>query len=121
MAALGRRQTRVPVIVGDPRVFLVNPGGTAIGTEGLRIYQEGRASVAQVDAVMRDACGFRMGPFELMDLTGIDVTFPARNILYGGFFHDRPMTPSPHHGSLDAAGNLGGKTGRGWDAYDTKG
>ncbi|MGE5150771.1 MAG: 3-hydroxyacyl-CoA dehydrogenase NAD-binding domain-containing protein, partial [Rhodospirillaceae bacterium] len=61
MAALGKRQTRVPVIVGDTPGFLVNLGGTAIGTEGLRLYQEGRASVSQVDAVMRDSCGFRMG------------------------------------------------------------
>ena len=121
MAALGKRQTRVPVIVGDTPGFLVNLGGTAIGTEGLRIYQEGRASVAQVDAVMRDACGFRMGPFELMDLTGMDVNFPARNIIYEGFFHDRRMTPSPYHESLYAAGKLGRKTGAGWYNYDAKG
>jgi 3-hydroxybutyryl-CoA dehydrogenase len=121
MAALGKRQTRVPVIVGDTPGFLVNLGGTAIGTEGLRIYQEGRASVAQVDAVMRDACGFRMGPFELMDLTGMDVNFPARNIIYEGFFHDRRMTPSPYHESLYAAGKFGRKTGGGWYAYDAKG
>ena len=121
MTMLGQRQTRVPVVVGDTPGFLVNLGGTAIGTEGLRIYQEGRASVAQVDAVMRDTCGFRMGPFELMDLTGIDVNFPARKIIYEGFFHDRRMTPSPYHESLYAAGKLGRKTGGGWYAYDAKG
>jgi len=121
MVALGKRQTRVPVVVGDTPGFLVNLGGTAIGTEGLRIYQEGRASVAAVDSVMRDACGFRMGPFELMDLTGIDVNFPARKIIYEGFFHDRRMTPSPYHESLYAAGKLGRKTGSGWYDYDAKG
>ena len=121
MVALGKRQTRVPVVVGDTPGFLVNLGGTAIGTEGLRILQEGRASPAQVDAVMRDSCGFRMGPFELMDLTGIDVNFPARKIIYEGFFHDRRMTPSPYHESLYAAGRLGRKTGGGWYAYDAKG
>ncbi len=121
MVALGKRQTRVPVVVGDTPGFLVNLGGTAIGTEGLRIYQEGRASPSQVDAVMRDSCGFRMGPFELMDLTGIDVNFPARKIIYEGFFHDRRMTPSPYHESLYAAGRLGRKTGGGWYSYDAKG
>lgn len=121
MVALGKRQTRVPVVVGDTPGFLVNLGGTAIGTEGLRIYQEGRATPAQVDAVMRDTCGFRMGPFELMDLTGIDVNFPARKIIYEGFFHDRRMTPSPYHESLYAAGKLGRKTSGGWYAYDAKG
>ena len=47
MVALGKRQTRVPVVVGDTPGFLVNLGGTAIGTEGLRLYQEGRASPAR--------------------------------------------------------------------------
>jgi len=121
MVALGKRQTRVPVVVGDTPGFLVNLGGTAIGTEGLRIFQEGRATPSQVDAVMRDTCGFRMGPFELMDLTGIDVNFPARKIIYEGFFHDRRMTPSPYHESLFAAGKLGRKTGGGWYSYDSKG
>jgi 3-hydroxybutyryl-CoA dehydrogenase len=121
MVALGKRQTRVPVVVGDTPGFLVNLGGTAIGTEGLRIYQEGRASPSQIDAVMRDSCGFRMGPFELMDLTGIDVNFPARKIIYEGFFHDRRMTPSPYHEGLFHAGRLGRKTGGGWYGYDDKG
>jgi 3-hydroxybutyryl-CoA dehydrogenase len=121
MVALGKRQTRVPVVVGDTPGFLVNLGGTAIGTEGLRIYTEGRATAAQIDAVMRDAGGFRMGPFELMDLTGIDVNFPARKIIYEGFFHDRRMTPSPYHEGLFHAGKFGRKTGGGWYAYDAKG
>ena len=121
MVALGKRQTRVPVVVGDTPGFLVNLGGTAIGTEGLRIHQEGRASVSAIDAVMRDSCGFRMGPFELMDLTGLDVNFPARKIIYEGFFHDRRMTPGPYHESLFAAGKYGRKTGGGWYAYDAKG
>jgi 3-hydroxybutyryl-CoA dehydrogenase len=121
MVALGKRQTRVPVVVGDTPGFLVNLGGTAIGTEGLRIYTEGRATPSQIDAVMRDAGGFRMGPFELMDLTGIDVNFPARRIIYEGFFHDRRLTPSPYHESLFHAGKLGRKTGGGWYAYDARG
>ncbi len=121
MVALGKRQTRVPVVVGDTPGFLVNLGGTAIGTEGLRIYTEGRATVSQIDAIMRDAGGFRMGPFELMDLTGIDVNFPARKIIYEGFFHDRRMTPSPYHEGLFHAGRLGRKTGGGWYGYGEKG
>ena len=121
LMALGKRQGRVPVSVGDTPGFLVNLGGTAIGTEGLRIYQEGVASPAQIDAIMRDACGFRMGPFELMDLTGIDVNFPARRIIYEGFFHDRRMTPSPLHEGMFHAGRLGRKTKAGWFDYDEKG
>ncbi|MEO8559326.1 MAG: 3-hydroxyacyl-CoA dehydrogenase [Rhodospirillales bacterium] len=121
LTAIGKRQGRVPVTVGDTPGFLVNLGGTAIGTEGLRIYQEGVATPSQIDAVMRDTCGFRMGPFELMDLTGIDVNFPARRIIYEGFFHDRRMTPSPLHESLFHAGRLGRKTKAGWYDYNDKG
>jgi 3-hydroxybutyryl-CoA dehydrogenase len=121
LTAIGKRQGRVPVTVGDTPGFLVNLGGTAIGTEGLRIYQEGVATPAQIDAVMRDTCGFRMGPFELMDLTGIDVNFPARRIIYEGFFHDRRMTPSPLHESLFHAGRLGRKAKAGWYDYNDKG
>jgi 3-hydroxybutyryl-CoA dehydrogenase len=121
MVALGKRQTRVPVVVGDTPGFLVNLGGTAIGTEGLRIYTEGRATPSQIDAVMRDAGGFRMGPFELMDLTGLDVNFPARRIIYEGFFHDRRLVPSPYHESLFHAGKFGRKSGGGWYAYDAQG
>ncbi len=87
----------------------------------MRIYQEGVATPSQIDAVMRDVCGFRMGPFELMDLTGIDVNFPARRIIYEGFFHDRRMTPSPLHESLFHAGRLGRKTKAGWYDYNDKG
>jgi 3-hydroxybutyryl-CoA dehydrogenase len=121
LTALGKRQARVPVSVGDTPGFLVNLGGTAIGTEGLRIYQEGVATPSQIDAVMRDAAGFRMGPFELMDLTGIDVNFPARRIIYEGFFHDRRMTPSPLHEGMFHAGRLGRKTKAGWYDYDERG
>jgi 3-hydroxybutyryl-CoA dehydrogenase len=121
LTALGKRQGRVPVSVGDTPGFLVNLGGTAIGTEGLRLYQEGVATPSQIDAVMRDAAGFRMGPFELMDLTGIDVNFPARRIIYEGFFHDRRMTPSPLHEGMFHAGRLGRKTKGGWYDYDEKG
>ena len=121
LTAIGKRQGRVPVTVGDTPGFLVNLGGTAIGTEGLRIYQEGVATPAQIDAIMRDVCGFRMGPFELMDLTGIDVNFPARRIIYEGFFQDRRMTPSPLHESLFHAGRLGRKTKAGWYDYGADG
>ena len=67
---LGRRMTRTPVEVKDSPGFLVNMGGRAYTTEALRIVHESIATPAQVDAIMRDCWGFRMGPFELMDLTG---------------------------------------------------
>lgn len=114
---LGRRMTRTPVVVKDSPGFLVNLGGRAFSTEGLRIAHEGVATPAQIDAIMRDACGFRMGPFELMDLTGIDVNFPVSGIVYDGYMQDPRLKTSPNHKALFDAGLLGRKTGQGWYAY----
>lgn len=117
----GRRMTRVPVVVKDSPGFLVNLGGRAFTTEGLRIYSEGVASPAEIDAIMRDQGGFRMGPFELMDLTGIDVNFPVSQIIYNGYFHDRRLATSPVHQAMMEAGRFGRKTRQGWYAYDAEG
>lgn len=121
MVELGRRMGRVPVVVRDAPGFLVNLGGRAFVTEGLRIVSEGVATPAQVDAVMRQSCGYRMGPFELMDLTGIDVNFPVSRIVYDGYFQDRRLATSPLHESLYLSGRLGRKTGAGYYAYDGEG
>jgi 3-hydroxybutyryl-CoA dehydrogenase len=121
LTAIGKRMGRVPVVVKDSPGFLVNLGGSAYTTEGLRIVSEGSATPAQVDAVMRDAGGFRMGPFELMDLTGIDVNFPVRMIIYNGYFQDRRLTTSPLHESMCQSGRLGRKTGGGFYQYDADG
>jgi 3-hydroxybutyryl-CoA dehydrogenase len=114
---LGPRMGRTPVVVQDAPGFLVNLGGRAFVTEGLRIATEGVASAAQIDVVMRESCGFRMGPFELMDLTGIDVNFPVSRIVYEGYFNDRRLATSPLHESLFMAGRFGRKTGAGYHAY----
>jgi len=82
LSDIGKRMGRTPVAAQDGPGFLVNLGGRAYTTEGLRIATECVASPAQIDAVMRDCCGFRMGPFELMDLTGIDVNFPVSKIVF---------------------------------------
>ena len=118
LAALGKRMGRVPVVVRDGPGFLVNLGGRAFTTEGLRLTHEGVAAPAQIDAVMRDACGFRMGPFELMDLTGIDVNFPASIAIWQGYFNDPRIATWPQHESLYVAGRFGRKTGMGHYAYE---
>jgi 3-hydroxybutyryl-CoA dehydrogenase len=117
LVALGRRMGRVPVVVRDGPGFLVNLGGRAFTTEGLRLTHEGVATPAQVDAVMREACGFRMGPFELMDLTGIDVNFPASIAIWQGYFNDPRIATLPLHESLYVAGRFGRKTGMGHYEY----
>ncbi len=117
LSILGKRMGRVPVVVQDGPGFLVNLGGRAFTTEALRIASEGVADPADIDLVMREACGFRMGPFELMDLTGIDVNYPVSQIIYGGFFQDRRLATAPLHQAMMESGRLGRKSGRGFYDY----
>jgi 3-hydroxybutyryl-CoA dehydrogenase len=121
LARLGERMTRTPVQVKDAPGFLVNFGGRAFTTEALRMQHEGVASPSQIDAILRDCCGFRMGPFELMDLTGIDVNFPVSMIVYGGYMNDPRIATSPQHKLLYEAGRFGRKTRRGHYEYDAEG
>ncbi len=121
LVVIGKRMGRVPVVVKDAPGFLVNLGGRAYTTEALRIVSEGVAEPHEVDAIMRDACGFRMGPFELMDLTGIDVNFPVSNIIYNGYFQDKRLSTAPLHESMMEAGRLGRKTKAGFYDYDETG
>ncbi|MEM7442203.1 MAG: 3-hydroxyacyl-CoA dehydrogenase [Pseudomonadota bacterium] len=117
LAALAHRMGRTPVRVKDTPGFLVNLGGRAYVTEALHIVQEGVATPAQIDAVMRDCCGYRMGPFELMDLTGIDVNFPVTEIVHRAFSYDPRLRTTLDHRSLLDAGLLGRKTGAGFFTY----
>ena len=115
--ALVARLGKTAVKVRDVPGFLVNLLGRAYLTEALHIQHEGVAPVATIDRIMREAAGFRMGPFELMDLTGIDVNLPATRVVYEGFQHDPRLKTTALHESLFAAGQLGRKTGRGFYEY----
>ncbi|HLS68631.1 MAG TPA: 3-hydroxyacyl-CoA dehydrogenase [Kiloniellales bacterium] len=117
LRGLGSRLGRTPVEVPDSPGFLVNLGGRAFTTEGLAILHEKVATPAQVDAVMRDGFGFRMGPFELMDLTGMDVNFPVTRLVHDAFFADPRLRSTPLHRSLYEAGRLGRKTSQGHYLY----
>jgi 3-hydroxybutyryl-CoA dehydrogenase len=115
--ALAARLGKTAVKVRDVPGFLVNLLGRAYITEALHIQHEGVAPVETIDRIMREAAGFRMGPFELMDLTGIDVNLPATRVVYEGFQHDPRLKTTALHESLFAAGQLGRKTGRGFYDY----
>ena len=114
---LAERLGKTAVKVRDVPGFLVNLLGRAYITEALHIQHEGVAPVATIDRIMREAAGFRMGPFELMDLTGIDVNLPATRVVYEGFQHDPRLKTTVLHESLFAAGQLGRKSGRGFYDY----
>lgn len=107
-----------PVVVKDMPGFLVNYGGRAYPTEGLAIEHEAVATPAQIDAIMRDCFQFRMGPFELMDLTGIDVNYPVTEFIHRCFFAEPRLRSTPTHRYMLETRQLGRKTGHGFYSYD---
>jgi 3-hydroxybutyryl-CoA dehydrogenase len=96
--------------------FIVNRVARPFYAEGLRLVQEQAADPATIDAVAREAGGFRMGPFELMDLIGHDVNFAVTRSVHAAYFGDPRFQPSLIQQELVEAGRLGRKTGRGF--YD---
>jgi 3-hydroxybutyryl-CoA dehydrogenase len=108
-----------PVVCRDAPGFLVNHAGRGLPTEGLRCLAEGVADAATIDRVLREQAGFRMGPFELMDLTGLDVSWPVMEQIYHQFQQEPRFRPQWRAAQRHAAGLFGRKTGRGWYHYDS--
>lgn len=107
------------VVAADQPGFLVNHAGRGLYTEGLRLLEERVADVAGIDGLLRDAAGFRMGPFELLDLTGLDVSGRVMESIYGQFHQEPRFRPSSLVPPRVAAGMFGRKTRQGWYAYDS--
>ena len=101
----------------DSPGFVVNRCNRPFGLEALRAVQDGLATPEQVDRICRMAGGFRMGPFELMDLVGLDVGLAVSRSFYEQSFGEPRWRPSPLVARRVAAGHLGRKAGRGWYAY----
>jgi 3-hydroxybutyryl-CoA dehydrogenase len=120
LMAMGRRMTREPVRLKDAPGFLVNQVGRGFTLEAAHLAYEGIAGFADVDRVMRDVGGFRMGPFELMELTGLDVTHPASELIYRQFFEEPRYRPNLIMRSRYEAGVLGRKSRRGFYDYDAE-
>lgn len=114
---LTKRLGHTPVMVSDSPGFLVNHAGRGLITEGLRVVHENITEVQTVDEIMRDCLGFKMGPFELMDLTGLDVTFPASEQVYQQYFQEPRVRPTPLQHRRYIAGLLGRKTKEGFYQY----
>jgi 3-hydroxybutyryl-CoA dehydrogenase len=117
LVELVKRLGHRPVRAQDTPGFLVNHAGRGYGTEALRVLAEGVASPADIDRVMRDVAGFRMGPLELFDLTGLDVSHPVMESIYHQFYEEPRFRPSPETARRLTAGLLGRKAGEGFYAY----
>lgn len=114
---LARAVGHTPVRAKDTPGFLVNHAGRAYGTEALRILAEGVAEFHEIDDILRDGAGFRMGPFELLDFTGLDVSQPVMESIYHQFYEEPRFRPSPVLVQRRQGGLLGRKSGRGFYDY----
>lgn len=108
---------KLPVRATSTPGFIVNRVARPFYAEALRLLLEQAADPASIDAVMREAGGFRMGPFELMDLIGHDVNFAVTQSVFEAYHNDPRFTPSVIQKELLNAGFLGRKSGRGFYAY----
>ncbi|MFL6659667.1 MAG: 3-hydroxyacyl-CoA dehydrogenase PaaH [Massilia sp.] len=106
-----------PVHAKSTPGFIVNRVARPFYAEGLRLLSEQAGDAATLDAVMRESGGFRMGPFELMDLIGHDVNFSVTQSVFNAYFGDPRFMPSVHQQEMVNAGFLGRKSGRGFFQY----
>ena len=117
LADYTRQIGHTPVTAQDSPGFIVNHAGRGYGTEALRIVSEGIADFATIDRILRDQVGFRLGPFELMDLTALDVSHPVMESIYHQYFEEARYRPSVITAQRLAGGMLGRKTGEGFYRY----
>lgn len=117
MILLARRMGHEPVRAKDTPGFIVNHAGRGYGTEALRLLGENVAPAHVIDAVLREQAGFKLGPFELLDLTGLDVSVPVMESIYHQYFEEPRYRPSPLASQRRVAGLLGRKTGEGYYRY----
>lgn len=113
---LARALGRTPVVAQDRPGFIVNRVARPYYGEALRLAGEG-VPIEDIDASLR-AAGFRMGPFELLDLIGLDVNLAATISVYEAFFHEPRYRPHPLQRAMVEAARLGRKSGRGFYRYD---
>lgn len=113
-----KRIAKIPIVATDTPGFIVNHAGRAYGPEALRIVAMGIAAPREVDELMKEAAGFRMGPFELLDLVGGDVTHAVMESMYGRYYEEPMYQPSAQYATRVAGGLYGRKSGIGF--YDYK-
>jgi 3-hydroxybutyryl-CoA dehydrogenase len=114
---VGERMGKRVIVARDGPGFLANRCARPFGMEALKLLAEGVADHAAVDRVVRMGAGFRMGPFELADLVGIDVGFEVTKSFWEQSFHEPRWRPSMIQARMVQAGRFGRKAGRGYYDY----
>ena len=120
-AALGdyaKQMGHKAVVAQDTPGFIVNHAGRGYGTEALRIVSEGIADFATIDRILKDQAGFKLGPFELMDLTALDVSHPVMESIYQQYYEEPRYRPSVITAQRLAGGVLGKKVSDGFYKYE---
>ena len=112
--AMGHR----PVQAHDSPGFIVNHAGRGYTTEALRIAGEGVSDFATIDRILKDQAGFRLGPFELLDLTALDVSHPVMESIYHQYYEEPRYRPSVITAQRLAGGVIGRKSGAGFYVYE---
>ena len=121
LIALAKRYGHKPVRCKDTPGFIVNHAGRGYVPESLRVLQEGVTDFATIDRVLVEAAGFRLGPFALLDLVGLDVAHGVMQSMHAQYYGEPKYQPSFLSDPRVAAGLLGRKTGRGWYKYGKDG
>ena len=117
LKTITQRMGREPVVCADSPGFIVNHIGRAYVPEAARIVAEGIASAAEVDRIMVEAAGMRMGPFALLDLIGSDVSVAVMDSLWAQYYGEPMYAPQPVLKQRVDAGLYGRKIGGGWYEY----
>ena len=113
---ISKQMGKVPVVCKDAPGFIVNRVARHYYLEAMQLVEKEQMDFAVIDTVM-EASGFKMGPFKLMDLIGMDINFGVSNIVWEALGKPKRLTPSPIQAEKVAAGELGRKTGKGFYHY----
>lgn len=119
LTALSYQMGHRPVQAQDTPGFIINHAGRAFGSEAFAMLLENVASISEIDRIYRDGIGFKMGPFELADLTGLDVSHPVSESIYHQYYEETRYRPNVITRQRYIAKQLGRKTGQGFYDYTT--